>query len=162
MSGVQISLQDEKSSRYKPAAHIGSPGSLSWTKNRYSWLRYFGFTQPLLENAKIITQITAILLMSARLQMYLSHYSTQHKLKNCQLSLRTWAASNILYITVRLFCANYSTTRCPYFKNFTPTHHVSCEKVVNLILCDTAMAWFPDEGPFRIETRRNVQCDNVI
>jgi len=38
MSRAQISLQDEKSSRYRPAAHTGSLGSLSWSKNRYSWL----------------------------------------------------------------------------------------------------------------------------
>ena len=58
--------------------------------------------------------------------------------------------------------ANYSTKWCLYFKNVTPSHHVSCEKVANLSLWDTALVLFPDEGPLRIETRRNVQCDIII
>jgi hypothetical protein len=31
-----------------------------------------------------------------------------------------------------------------------------------LVWCKIALIWFPDEGPFRIETRKNVQCDMVI
>ena len=77
--------------------------------------------------------------MSARFQFYLPHYSTLHKLKNCLLSLSMQAASKILYIKIQHIYAKYSTKKRPYFKNFTPSHHVSCEKVANFILCSTAL-----------------------
>jgi len=37
-----------------------------------------------------------------------------------------------------------------------------CIKEANLVLCDIALVSFPDEGPLRIETHRNAQCDMAI
>ena len=34
--------------------------------------------------------------------------------------------------------------------------------VYELILCITALVWFPDDGLRRIETCRNIQCDIII
>jgi hypothetical protein len=43
---------------------------------------------------------------------------------------------------------------------FTPRK--LCTELVNLVLYSTALVCFPDDGPLRIETGRNIKCDIII
>ena len=44
--------------------------------------------------------------------------------------------------------------------NLTPRQ--LCTEVPNLVLCGTALLFSPDDGPLRVETYKNVQCDIVM
>jgi len=39
------------------------------------------------------------------------------------------------------------------------SHTVLCAEVTNLVLRCIPLARFPDDGPLRTETFRNIQCD---
>jgi len=76
--------------------------------------------------------------------------------------LGTQVASTTLYIKIHHI---YTTTlqRNVYILNillFIPSHLYT--KVTHLVLCCLTLVWFPDEGPLRIETCRNIHCNILM
>jgi hypothetical protein len=46
------------------------------------------------------------------------------------------------------------------FDSFMP--YELCINISNLVLCDIALVWFPDDGTLHIETGRNVQWNCLL